>query len=94
MNHPLNKEQAEVLFERETVLMGTENRVPIYRALALFGQDAVNYGKKLDERLDVRRLVHHSNGYVLGFIIASLTLRGFQAAASFYNVQLLRKEAS
>ena len=82
MNHPLNKEQVEVLFERETVLMGTENRVPIYRALALFGQDAVNYGKKLDERL------------VLGFIIASLTLRGFQAAASFYNVQLLRKEAS
>ena len=53
MNHPLNKEQVEVLFERETVLMGTENRVPIYRALALFGQDAVNYGKKLDERLDV-----------------------------------------
>lgn len=33
MNHPLNKEQVEVLFERETVLMGTENRVPIYRAL-------------------------------------------------------------
>ncbi len=29
MNHPLNKEQVEVLFEREAVLMGTENRVPI-----------------------------------------------------------------
>ena len=26
--------------------------------------------------------------------MGALTLRGFQAAASFYNVQLLRKEAS
>lgn len=55
MNHPLNKEQVEVLFERETVLMGTENRVPIYRALALFGQDAVNYGKKIGRKIGCQK---------------------------------------
>ena len=91
MNHPLNKEQVKTLFEREAVLMGTEDRVPYFRAAVLFGQDAVDHAR----RLDAIRPGHYSNGYGTGdCTMAALTLRGFQAAASFYNVQLLRKEAS
>lgn len=89
MNRPLNKEQVKVLFEQEAVLMGTENCVPDFRAAALFGGDAVEHAR----RLDANRPGHYSNGYGIGdCTMAALTLRGFQAAASFYNVQLLRKE--
>ena len=82
MNRPLNKEQVKGLFEQEAVLMGTEDQVPYFRVAALFGEDANNPGR-------------YSNGYGVGdCTMAALTLRGFQAAASFYNVQLLRKEVS
>ena len=42
MNRPLNKEQVKVLFEQEAVLMGTENRVPDFRAAALLGKTPSN----------------------------------------------------
>ena len=83
MNHPLNKEQVKGLFEQEAVLMGTENCVPAFRA--------VEHAR----RMGTSRPGFFFNGYGVGdYTMGALTLRGFQAAASFYNVQLLRKEAS
>ena len=82
MNRPLNKEQVKGLFEQEAVLMGTENCVPDFRAAALFGGDAVEHARKMNT----------SRPGVGDYTMDALTLRGFQAAASFYNVQLLRKE--
>ena len=91
MNHPLNKEQVKGLFEQEAVLMGTENCVPAFRAAALFGRDAVEHAR----RMGTSRPGSFFNGYGVGdYTMGALTLRGFQAAASFYNVHLLRKEAS
>ena len=91
MNHPLNKEQVKGLFAQEAVLMGTENCVPAFRAAALFGRDAVEHAR----RMGTSRPGFFVNGYGVGdYTMGALTLRGFQAAASFYNVQLLRKEAS
>mgnify|MGYP000396019556 FL=1 len=91
MNRPLNKEQVKGLFEQEAVLMGTEDQVPYFRVAALFGEDAVEHARRLDANNPGR----YSNGYGVGdCTMAALTLRGFQAAASFYNVQLLRKEVS
>ena len=91
MNHPLNKEQVKGLFEQEAVLMGTENCVPAFRAAALFGRDAVEHAR----RMGTSRPGFFFNGYGVGdYTLGALTLRGFQAAASFYNVHLLRKEAS
>ena len=91
MNHPLNKEQVKGLFEQEAVLMGTENCVPAFRAAALFGRDAVEHAR----RMGTSRPGFFFNGYGVGdYTMGALTLRGFQAAARFYNVQLRRKEAS
>ena len=83
MNRPLDKEQVKGLFEQEAVLMGTENCVPDFRAAALFGGDAVEHARKMGAS---------KPGYYTSRYGEVLTLRGFQAAASFYNVQLLRKE--
>ena len=71
--------------------MWTENRVPDFRAAALFGRDAVEHAR----RMGTSRPGFFFNGYGVGdYTMGDLTLRGFQAAASFYNIQLLRKEVS
>lgn len=86
----LNKAQVAALFAQEAVLMGSEDMVPEYRAAALFGKDAVEHAKKMDRSAPAR----YSNGYGVGdYTIFALTYRGFQAAASFHNVQLMRQEA-
>lgn len=85
----LNKKQVQNLFDQEAVLLGTTDGVPLGRAVALFGKDAVDHAQHLSAGV-------HMNGYgVGGYTLPYLTLRGFQAAASFNNVQLLReKEAA
>lgn len=82
----LNKAQVAALFEREAVLIGTEDSVAEFRAVVLFGKEAVEHVRKLSPG-------SYWNAYTAGgCTICYLTFRGFQAAASFYNVQLLRKE--
>lgn len=83
----LNKAQVDALFQREAVLIGTEDVVPAFRAAVLFGESAAKHAQSLP-------VGRYSNGYGVGdFTLMYLTLRGFQAAASFYNVQQFRKEA-
>lgn len=85
----LNKAAVETLFRQEAVLMGSEDRVPAHRAEALFGRDAMKHVKSLNASSPGRYL----NGYGVGdYTMVALTYRGFQAAASFYNVQLMRRE--
>lgn len=87
----LNKDQVAALFEREAVLLGTENRVPDFRAVALFGKKAVEHAHSMD----ASNPGYYANGYGIGdYTLDALTFRGFQAAASFFNVQRLRREAS
>ena len=86
----LNKAQVTALFEREAVLMGSEDMVPEPRAAALFGKDSVEHAKRMDGGAPGR----YTNGYGVGdYTMSALTFRGFQAAASFHNVQILREEA-
>lgn len=80
----LNKAQVDALFQREAVLLGTENGVPDFRAAALFGKGAVEFAERLK----------YANSYGVGdYTLDYLTYQGFQAAASWFNVQLLREEA-
>ena len=85
----LNKSQVTALFEREAVLMGTDDLVPEHRAIALFGREAVEHARSMDKSCPGR----YANGYGVGdYTLFALTYRGFQAAASFCNVQVMRKE--
>lgn len=86
----LNKDQVAALFEREAVLLGTENSVPDFRAVALFGKKAVEHA----HRMNVSERGCYVSGYGIGdYTLFGLTFRGFQAAASFHNVKKLREEA-
>ena len=80
----LNKSQVDTLFQREAVMIGTADVVPVFRAASLFGEGAVEHARNLK----------HWNSYGVGdFDLDYITYRGFQVAASFYNVQQLRDEA-
>ena len=80
----MNKAMVDELFQREAVLICSNDCVPEYRAAALFGKDAVEHAKTLKLW----------NGYGIGeFTLGYLTYLGFQAAASYHNVKQLRKEA-
>lgn len=60
----MNKAMVDSLFQREAVLLGNEDHVPEYRAVALFGQDAVKHAK----------CINHWNGYGVGdFTMGYLT---------------------
>lgn len=88
-SRPLNAAQVKALFEREAALIGREDNVPEFRAVSLFGTKSVDHVHALNRSNPGR----YSNSYGVGdFAMMVLTLRGFQAAASFYNVQMLRKE--
>ena len=81
----LNKAQVEALFQREAVLIGMEDVVPINRAAELFGKDAVNHAFSVGTG-------SNWNIYGVGnYGIKYLTLDGFYAAATFYNIQQLRE---
>jgi len=81
----MNKAQADEVFEREAILLGSSDQVPDFRAAALFGQDAVDHAHRIQSAC---------GGYGIGdFTLCALTRTGFRAAASFYNVKQLRKEA-
>lgn len=83
----LNKALVAALFEREAILIVTEDCVPEFRAVVLFGKEAVEYVRKLSPG-------SYWNVYTAGgCAVEYLTFRGFQAAASFHNVQLMRQEA-
>lgn len=84
----LNKAQVEAMFQREAVLIEAEDVVPAFRVKALFGKDAVEHACVLGSGKSW-------NCYGTGdYNLEYLTLRGFQAAASFYNVQQLRQEST
>lgn len=83
----LNKDQVSALFAREAVLLGTHDRVPESRAVALFGKAAVDHTFSLNKSNPGLYL----SGYGTGdYTLFALTFLGFQAAVSFYNVQILR----
>lgn len=86
----LNKTQVSALFEQEAVLMGTEDCVPECRAAELFGKEAVEHARNMDRAAPGR----YADGYGVGdYTMSVLTFRGFQVAASFHNVQVLRENA-
>lgn len=82
----LNKAQVDALFQREAVLFGSQDGVPIFRVAALFGEGAVKHAQTLSGGCNY-------NGYGVGdYTLTYLTIQGFRAAASFSNVQQLREQ--
>jgi len=79
----LSKAQADALFRREAVLMGTADAIPEGRAVELFGEDAVKFACRTGG----------SNGYGIGDYTAMyLTYKGFLTVISYHNAVLLKAQ--
>lgn len=84
----LNKSQAYELFQRESVMIGDDDVVPVFRAAELLGERAVKF---VENHFDRR----YSNGFgVESYTLNYLTLQGFLRAVSYYNVQQLQQECN
>lgn len=82
----LNNNQVMELFQKEAILLGTNDAVPLYRVAELFGKRAAGFA--------VRGNSLRSPGYnafgVGDYTLPYLTYEGFKAAASFANVEEIR----
>lgn len=82
----LNKEKVDELFRKEAVLIGKFDVIPEFRAVHLFGKDAVDFAHKVAKGC--------GNGFGIGeYTVMYISYHGFQLAASYYNVQQLKEEA-
>lgn len=80
----LNNKQVKELFEKEAVLIGSRDAVPLYRVRELFGDRAAGY---------ITLLSNDSRYRLFGvgdFQCPYVTIDGFQSAASFANVEEIR----
>jgi len=82
----LSKAQADTLFHRESVLLGTADTIPEDRARELFDDEAVN------NAVDWHNAGVYWNVYTRCGI-KYLTYKGFLAAVSYHNALLLNKRA-
>lgn len=79
------KEDIEKIFDREKLLIGEADAVPEYIALEIFGEDAVEFAKRLD------KYGMNANGYGIGdHTLFYLTLKGMKTAATYVNVCTIR----
>lgn len=82
----LNSNHVKQLFEQEAVLIGSSDGVPAYRAVELFGSEAVKYA------INPTNLETCFNIFGVGdFQLDYLTFAGFQKAASYANVLEIKK---
>jgi len=80
----LNCAQVKALFEQEAILIGSHDAVPEYRAIELFGKEAVDFAETRSQA-GCWFNCFCSGGNVLTY----LTYAGFQQAASYANVQTI-----
>lgn len=80
----LNKAKVTDLFEREAVLIGTSDAVPVYRVAELFGEKSANFGMGFPGK--------GSNVFSAdGDSIRYLTFRGFLMAATYKNINEMKE---
>lgn len=78
----LSKAKVEELFNQEAMLIGNNDGVPFFRAVALFGKAAAEWGKKAGSPgWNVFGVGEGAAG------LAYLNKEGFYRAASWANVQ-------
>ena len=82
----LNSDHVKQLFEQEAVLTGSSDGVPAYRAVELFGSEAVQYAAN-PTNAGIYFNIFDKGDFQLRY----LTFAGFRQAASYANVLEIEK---
>lgn len=92
ITRPITEKELNLIFERESVLIGTENNIPTSRAILYFGADAIEFAKHFQGGGGKT-----CNNYGLGnrgISCEYLTLKGLKVAATYRNIVLIDEEAA
>ena len=75
------KEDIEKIFNREKLLVGRKDEFPEYKAVEIFGKDAVEFSRKLGNRGST------TSCFGIGdYQFHYLTLEGLEIAATYVNI--------
>lgn len=81
----MNSNYIKGLFEKEAILINDADVIPEYVVKDLFGEDAIDFAKRM--------VPGGYNGYGIGyFTIYYLTLRAFKVAATYKNIEDIYKK--
>ena len=85
----MNKAQTKELFEREAVLFGAVDGIPMKRAVEILGQEAVDFTHRMESYdKSLRYFGGYGNGPYTAYYI---TLYGLYIAVTYNNVTALQK---
>lgn len=90
----LNLQQVDELFDKEAICIGDKNGVPVYRAVEIFGEEAVNFSRKLSDsknKYGSRKETSFST-YGIGrdYSLDYVTQKAFRIAATYHNIDSIR----
>lgn len=78
------KEDVARIFDEEKILIGDRDVIPEYRAIEIFGKEAVEFAKRLDNGRN------NSNGYGVGdYTLDYLYRNGLNVAATYVNIRCI-----
>ena len=87
MNNLYCKDDIQRIFNREKILVGNNVVFPEYRAIEIFGLDAIDfvrYSEKSSGKL-------YYNAYGIGdYTLRYLTIGGLEIAATYVNISFIR----
>lgn len=83
MNAIYCKDDIQRIFDREKILMGNNDVFPEYKAVEIFGSDAVRFAEKTGHM--------YLRGYGIGdYTSYGFTIKGIEIAATYRNVCYIR----
>lgn len=81
----LKEQEVRQIFDKEAVLIGTKNAMPMYRVKEIFGEKAAEFAYHFNN-------LAHANGFGIGdYTVSYLDYKGFQLAATYCNVEEIRE---
>lgn len=90
----LNLQQVDELFDKEAICIGDKNGVPVYRAVEIFGEEAVDFSRRLSDTKNKYGSKREAsfNAYGIGenYALNYVTQKAFRIAATYHNINSIR----
>lgn len=90
----LNLQQVDELFDKEAICIGDRNGVPVYRVVEIFGEEAVDFSRKLSDTKNKsdskRETSFNSYGICADYSLDYVTRKAFRIAATYHNIDSIR----
>lgn len=80
---PMNLKQATELFDREAILIGSDNAIPLNRVAEILSDKAADFARRLSKGWNVYSIGNNIN-------LSYLYLSGFYVAVTYANIEAIK----